>query len=735
MTGMQTAMLQAAYASFQAGARLSIVNNPGAQGLLPDGSRYTIDCVNGSCTCVVWTAGSEYQEAGDSGILVFEPSSVTGQTLLIPGGKYSAPDGKWRVERDVDRRYAGLFGSNEGRPHWTVQSWHSTTGKEYYAREDESFAERAGKRALYGLSSEGVPTGAPFVTSVGGAKKLAVMFLSQERVFVRFGEPENTAPGAQGLPKPLRETFETTVTEVLPPDVIRGAAIHPGGKKALVTVGKNTAPPEPAMGVPYLRDRADEWYLLRHATIPGAKAVATLQRAAQTQYAVLEHQLLPTGDWGEGSAVFTGSTGHSSTKSEYVRTAFNNTVRLGGAFGISLLQAPVTTFVGPDGSACSYPSPMFTALEYVTSGPTEFHELQQFTSGDVLWGDDMLRYKGGVWYQLGGAAAILPVRHSIKHEGRVSSVMHRELWARYSCLPVVNQWGRDSSALSTTIESGTIERSVKKTTTMAFRGADVVVRDIDVREHADFSVDLRASTNDYTTFTDTRSVTVSLEVSVAERDVLVADPQFGLLCYVLSEYSYERSASATSTAVDEGYGTAYTYTGGDFGEPPPRPTAKLVIEFFGGKVFDVPVPPPEGEALQDFVPGCDCILHWVAMRRQGGTYPAGGLGSIVPAASMGEYARATPLNYPKSDMLVPLGAHEIGTLAVDGAIALSGADRITARYAKDPRTGAGLLHVFSTTPGSQPFFRAFVIDSTGVRPLAAIDDGIDPSTITGIAPT
>lgn len=80
MTGPQMAMLQAAYASFQAGARLSVVRNPSAQGILPDGSRYTIDCVNGACSCVVWTVGG-----GTVGYMV-------GGVLRMVGGE-AMPDG------------------------------------------------------------------------------------------------------------------------------------------------------------------------------------------------------------------------------------------------------------------------------------------------------------------------------------------------------------------------------------------------------------------------------------------------------------------------------------------------------------------------------------------------------------------------------------------------------------------------------------------------------------------
>lgn len=94
MTPQQASFLQAAYASFAAGARVSIVQNPSAQGSLADGSRYTIDCVNGACTCVVWTAGGEaLQEEVFSGILF--PSAAV---VIVNQGKVDAPDSKWAIK-------------------------------------------------------------------------------------------------------------------------------------------------------------------------------------------------------------------------------------------------------------------------------------------------------------------------------------------------------------------------------------------------------------------------------------------------------------------------------------------------------------------------------------------------------------------------------------------------------------------------------------------------------------
>lgn len=70
MTPAQSAMLQGAFANFQGVARQSVVNNPSASGALPDGSRYTIDCVNGVCNCAVWTASTEDEYLRRSGIVI-----------------------------------------------------------------------------------------------------------------------------------------------------------------------------------------------------------------------------------------------------------------------------------------------------------------------------------------------------------------------------------------------------------------------------------------------------------------------------------------------------------------------------------------------------------------------------------------------------------------------------------------------------------------------------------------
>jgi hypothetical protein len=126
MTPQQSAFLQAAYASFAAGARISIAPNPSAQGYLPDGSQYTIDCVNGVCTCVVWTVGGG-EDMRRSGIGI---SLTTLGGGLVPGHIHKDGDrpqpyiltpgvirgtrkcsGSWRV-RKVD-------GYSGGKAVWT----------------------------------------------------------------------------------------------------------------------------------------------------------------------------------------------------------------------------------------------------------------------------------------------------------------------------------------------------------------------------------------------------------------------------------------------------------------------------------------------------------------------------------------------------------------------------------------------------------------------------------------
>lgn len=58
LTARQGGMLQTAYTAFASAARTSIVPNPSRQGHLPDGSRYSIECTAGVCTCTVWTAAT-----------------------------------------------------------------------------------------------------------------------------------------------------------------------------------------------------------------------------------------------------------------------------------------------------------------------------------------------------------------------------------------------------------------------------------------------------------------------------------------------------------------------------------------------------------------------------------------------------------------------------------------------------------------------------------------------------
>lgn len=86
LTPHQSAMLQSVFVGFVDMARQSVGNNPSAQGLLPDGSQYNINCVGGVCTCAVWPVSGELRR---SGIVV---SLVNLDGTLIP--KHTDKDGK-----------------------------------------------------------------------------------------------------------------------------------------------------------------------------------------------------------------------------------------------------------------------------------------------------------------------------------------------------------------------------------------------------------------------------------------------------------------------------------------------------------------------------------------------------------------------------------------------------------------------------------------------------------------
>lgn len=737
MTGPQTAMLQAAYASFQAGARLSVVRNPSAQGILPDGSRYTIDCVNGACSCVVWTVEDSASD-GDSGVLLFESSSTTGQTMLVPAGGYAAPNGRWKVVRDVDRKYAGPSDAG-GRPGWTAQSWHSPVSKEYYVREDvQSLVERAGARVLFDVPSDGDIQGAPFTTSVDGTKKLAVALRDQDRAWVIYGDAVNTAPNAPGLPKPMTGLREQTVITVERPEYLWGFVVHPSGRKALVTVEvRDPALTTPAPGEERAYNLSEEWWVYPHSHLPNTRVAARDTRSTETiNHRVEEYTLLPGGEWAHLATPFEGEAGGATTKSVFTGSVFSP-VRLTGPFAITLPQRPTEQYHGISGLPCSYPSNT-RALFSSARGPTRFVESQVFDSGDVLRGDEVARHGGGVWYLLNGAPVVASVRTTLEHTGEVTSTVDAEVWDSYYCAIPEHEWRSGGTWKATHIESGSIDRRVKKRQHVSLPSGSFETLAVDVHEVAQFSYDMRTTRDGVTTTTGAHSVSTVLDVSVLERRVLVADPQFELLCYIEAAYEYSRTASASVTTANDGTGVVASHSGGDLAPPPARPVGRLIVSFAGEVVVDEtidppPITPPGTEA--DYCPVCDCILNWIDIVRDGGVFTPTSTGAVIFASEMGIYAREAPTLHPRGGMEKPLASWLIGTLAVDHAIGLSGAGLIYARYAKDPRTGAGVLHVLSGAPATQPFVKTFVVDLTGVRPLEIIDEDIDQATITKVVPT
>ncbi len=94
LTAQQGAMLQTAYNAFVGAARVSIVPNPTRQGRLLDGSPYTIECVQGSCTCNVWTVAGGSAADFTRGIAFF--ADTTWAVIYYVGGVW-----RYRLEKTV----------------------------------------------------------------------------------------------------------------------------------------------------------------------------------------------------------------------------------------------------------------------------------------------------------------------------------------------------------------------------------------------------------------------------------------------------------------------------------------------------------------------------------------------------------------------------------------------------------------------------------------------------------
>lgn len=210
MTPQQSAFLQAAYASFAAGARLSIAPNPSAQGYLPDGSQYTIECVAGSCACSVWTATTENADRALSGIL-FLPE----RTLLVNSGKLNAPEAKWELKNIGPMELSQNYARNLPRTQYnqfaflTVSVFVPGEGKYVYAQQD--------LMARYG-NVFGYLVAAGVIANISGDGRISVVGLDGIDLKIKRSEPQRISQlfPKYGAPPPDPEKeIPFTAAEVL----------------------------------------------------------------------------------------------------------------------------------------------------------------------------------------------------------------------------------------------------------------------------------------------------------------------------------------------------------------------------------------------------------------------------------------------------------------------------------------------------------------------------------------
>ena len=100
LTPVQAAQLQGAYASFRERARLSVVPNPNEQGLLPDGSPYTMAIIGNTPLVTVQTRpGDDSQRNSGIGIVF---TTIAGDA--VPGHILSGTESTPPNDTQSDQR-------------------------------------------------------------------------------------------------------------------------------------------------------------------------------------------------------------------------------------------------------------------------------------------------------------------------------------------------------------------------------------------------------------------------------------------------------------------------------------------------------------------------------------------------------------------------------------------------------------------------------------------------------
>lgn len=741
LTPTQSAMLQGAFAGFQEMARQSIVKNPSGQGVLPDGSRYTIDCIGGVCQCSVWTSSSE---GGDkvSGVYVtvVRSGEPTELVTCFPAGKFGAPGSKWKIKRGS--RFHALPVDSFGvgyRPKFACESWASRTASEYYVQRDFYVSERNGKLNLSWTFS-GVdfplsplsPSSALARMTVGGDRSFGALFVHEKRVFLGYGDAFNTDSMKGAVNVPIKDFIPVTGLVTDPQKTIVVATSSPDATHALV-VEQEIVPIEPTP------DPGETVRTIAHFAFRGFGST----EPTNTLYTVESYQFNGA-TWDAAGNVLARSEPTCDPLLLYTEGSppFYSPV-VGG--GIRVRATGVPTFstnslLGTPSPAWSFPDPMVVLPAETLShdfGLHAYSEVSTYSATDQLWteGDGAC----GAWFTHDNVPHVathdLEFSWSLASSGGTDNTVVGDLYSRYLGGGEY-VWTASDYVIGDNTETSNFTRERAEKDTYRNGLLEIVLKDARIKETGIASQ--REEILHYTPVEEgggpdhsVLSVTATVDVKFEERRILVVDPQFDLACYIEAEFDFTRTASAARTTdyspyEDLGSGTGQphvTYSGGDSDPAPEPPVAYIVIDLAGVEVFRQSIASNRSSAEISSLPiRFDTSIYW-------------SLPGLVmnPGQIFGSDLRSSVLNTLWSagewvDQSAPLFSGPTLMAAIK-PLGASGSDYITADYAKDPRTGASVLSIGGTNGlTSMRYQYAFTVDAGGLTPLSSLIPEVSASS-------
>ena len=723
LTPVQAAWAQAAHANFCMQARLSKVPNPTEIGALPDGSPYRIVVVGNTTTMELRAGGAQGQETGSSGVLILHGGA---ETMMVPSGRFAAPDGGWKSVTTSGRQYSREL------PHF---SWHAKTGDDYFVSVYLAGpTERDGALALQGLVADGIVQSTMFQTQIAGQKMTAIARRRDERAWLTYGVAPDIPKGYSGPAKLVDYVGEATIATAAAPEYITGVAMHPGGSKAMVTVVKDMRPAGPD-GTMYERAvesmNALRWTPTVNAPYGG---YAVYPKFIIANAATTVDEYSRAGDaWELGDRVMPGAQ-PSSSPAVTVRKAYPMDIVESGTVRWEVLQRPAIVSNSLEGTCPIGGSSVILGLSQI--GPVHYRERQAFDSGDVFTGGLAIGGDtpaiGIAQYTMSGSASITPRRYTSSYDLDIEANADRRGWHKYWCPDGGWMLGRGDRALE--VVSGTISRRRRNKLVADIGGREFVLRDDDLSELVTFSEDSRTEWNEigYYEYSRDHSVGANLAASMVHRRILEHDPHFDMVCYIEAQCNVSRDASGRSVGRNITGEWEITTTGGDKDPAPPRPVADLVVSVGGSVKFRASIPASQNTEENQVV-AFDSTFPYENVKTLGTVRMKGGAEFLKTHSGFcwGLLRSDETQGLISATRVMP----EIGyLLGPEDLIDLAGAGYLSSKYAKDPRTGGGVLHVRGTV--ADKFTHTFLVTPGKAVELAAAAPGVvDEDSITTVAPT